>query len=156
MTSVEPGELVQSTVTAFSGAASQQGIILHTEVETGLPPVQGDAARIGQVLRNLLSNALRYTPAGGEIIVRCERLPDATGVLLSVKDTGQGIKSEDLPHVFDRFYRGDKSRSRASGGAGLGLAIAKRIVEAHGGQIGVRSEYGRGAEFWFTLPISAT
>ena len=154
MTPIEPGELVQSTVMAFSGAASQQGITLRAEIEPALPPIQGDAARLGQVLRNLLSNALRYTPAGGEIVIRCERLPESSGVLLSVRDTGQGIQSEDLSHVFDRFYRGDKSRSRASGGAGLGLAIAKRIVEAHGGKIGAKSEYGHGAEFWFTLPTA--
>lgn len=149
---IDPGELVQSAVMAFSGTAEQQGVILRAEVEPGLPPIRGDAARLGQVLRNLLSNALRYTPPGGKIIVRCTRSSAFTGIALHVQDTGPGIKPEDLPHVFDRFYRGDKSRSRASGGAGLGLAIAKRIVEAHGGKIGVKSEYSRGADFWFTLP----
>ena len=93
---------------------------------------------------------LLYTPAGGSVGVRAE--PVDGGVLVEVRDTGEGIEVQDLPHVFERFYRGEKSRSRATGGSGLGLAIAKGIVEAHGGQIDVESAPGQGTRFFFTLP----
>ncbi|MFQ5859798.1 MAG: sensor histidine kinase, partial [Anaerolineae bacterium] len=116
-----------------------------------LPPMEVDVQRISQVLFNLLSNALRYTPAGGTITVRSERVGDQ--VQVAVADTGEGISPEDLPYVFKRFYRADKSRARASGGSGLGLAIAKQIVEAHGGRIWAKSWVGAGSTFAFTLPL---
>jgi signal transduction histidine kinase len=106
--------------------------------------------RITQVISNLLTNALRHT-ASGKIELSAKSSKD--GVLFSVKDTGSGIKKEDLPHVFDRFYRAEKSRSRATGGMGLGLAIARSLVEIHGGKIWVESEEGKGAEFKFFIPI---
>jgi two-component system sensor histidine kinase BaeS len=115
-----------------------------------VPEVEGDAGRLAQVLRNLLSNALRHTPAGGRVAVLVDR-QDAW-VRLQVADTGSGIAPEDLPHVFDRFYRGDRSRSRAGGGAGLGLAITRQIVTAHGGRIEVASPPGAGTTFTVTLP----
>jgi two-component system, OmpR family, sensor histidine kinase BaeS len=105
---------------------------------------------VAQVMGNLLQNAARYTPAGGHVLVRAE--PGPTFARVSVSNTGSGIPAADLPHVFERFYRVDKSRDRASGGAGIGLAIVQRVVEASGGQVGVESEPGS-TEFWFTLPV---
>jgi signal transduction histidine kinase len=109
-----------------------------------------DVQKIGRVLNNLLDNAVRHTPAGGAVSVSATEEIDC--VRIEVRDTGEGIEAHDLPHVFERFYRGEKSRSRATGGAGLGLAIASGIVEAHSGQIGVDSAPGRGTSVWFTLP----
>jgi two-component system sensor histidine kinase BaeS len=102
------------------------------------------------VLNNLVSNALRHTPTGGSVLLNARRVE--RDVEVSVCDTGEGIQPEDLPHIFDRFYRGEKSRSRLTGGSGLGLTIARSIVEAHGGGIRVESEPGQGAVFTFTLP----
>jgi two-component system, OmpR family, sensor histidine kinase BaeS len=104
---------------------------------------------VAQVMGNLLQNAARYTPAGGHVLVRAE--PGSTFARVSVSNTGGGIPAVDLPHVFERFYRVDKSRDRTSGGAGIGLAIVQRLVEASGGQVGVESEPGT-TRFWFTLP----
>jgi signal transduction histidine kinase len=109
-----------------------------------------DAARIGRVLNNLVGNALRSTASGGRVEVRAWR--EDGRVEVSVADTGDGIRPEDLPFIFERFYRGEKSRSRATGGAGLGLAIARGIVQAHGGDIQVESETGKGTRFIFWLP----
>jgi signal transduction histidine kinase len=110
-----------------------------------------DADRIAQVIRNLLSNALRHTPAGGRVTVTC-RNDKTQSLLITVSDTGEGIPPDDLPFVFDRFYRADKSRSRASGGSGIGLAIVKQLVEAHGGKVRAESQSGQGTTFGFTLP----
>jgi signal transduction histidine kinase len=109
-----------------------------------------DAHRIGQVVRNLLSNAINFTPEGGEIAVSVKCTKDE--VVVSVADTGPGIPQEELPYIFERFYRVDKSRSRATGGSGLGLTIARRLVEAHGGQLEVESELGKGSVFTVKLP----
>lgn len=149
----EPGslaDLISDTLESFSGVAQQHGIRLEGSAAPGIDPVNMDAGRMGRVLNNLLSNALQHTPDGGSITLRAE--PDGGRVRVILSDTGHGIVPEDLPHIFDRFYRGDKSRSRATGGAGLGLAIAKGIIEAHGGQIDVQSEPGQGTTFSFTLP----
>jgi signal transduction histidine kinase len=100
-------------------------------------------------LDNLVSNAIRFTPAGGNINIRAGRRGER--VTITVEDTGEGIPPEDIPHVFESFYRGDKSRSRATGGAGLGLAIAHGIVQAHGGDICVESELGSGTSFIITI-----
>jgi signal transduction histidine kinase len=102
-------------------------------------------------LNNLIGNALRHTPAGGS--VRVSAAPADGSVKVKVADTGEGIRPEDLPYVFERFYRGEKSRNRATGGAGLGLAIARGIIAAHGGQIYVDSQTGQGTCFTFLLPI---
>ncbi len=110
-----------------------------------------DAHRISQVLRNLLENAAAYTAAGGTITVAV-RAQDKRTIEVSVTDTGQGIPAEELPFIFERFYRVDKSRTRATGGSGLGLTITKRLVEAHGGKITAQSEPGKGSRFSFTLP----
>lgn len=115
-----------------------------------LPLVWGDPARVEQVLVNLLSNALRHTPTG-EVKIQAEA--KAGFVWISVADTGVGISAEDLPHVFERFWRADRSRDRASGGSGIGLAICRRLVELQGGQITAQSKPGSGSVFSFSLPI---
>ena len=143
-------DLISDTLESFTQLADRQGVHLEGDVAAGVDPVYMDAQRIGRVLNNLVSNALHHTPEGGLVAVRA--LPSLQGVFVEIKDTGQGIPPEDLPHVFDRFYRGEKSRSRTTGGAGLGLAIAKGIVEAHGGQIDVESAPQQ-TRFFFTLPV---
>lgn len=153
---VLPGELVRGAADRFAELARDKGVRLTLEISADLPPVQADPDRIRQVLHNLLSNALRHTPAGGQITIRVDRLKaGGSFVRITVADTGPGIPPADLPHVFDRFWRADKSRSREQGGSGLGLAIARKLVEAHGGQIGVESEGipGKGSRFWFTLRV---
>jgi signal transduction histidine kinase len=143
-------DLISDTVEGFSGEITDRGIHLEGRVAPGVDPVLLDPARIGRVLGNLLANAIRHTPDGGQIAI------EATGgpaeVRISVRDNGEGIAQEDLPHVFESFYRGEKSRGRASGGSGLGLAIARGFVEAHGGVITAESPPGQGCTVWFTLP----
>jgi signal transduction histidine kinase len=140
-----------------AAAAQPQAESRRLAIETDLPALPAtayvDPERIGQVLRNLLSNAITHTPEGGRITV--ELKDQANEVRVTVSDTGIGIPAEDLPYVFERFYRVDRSRVRATGGAGLGLTIAKRLVEAHGGTISVESELGKGSRFTFTLPKTA-
>ncbi len=143
--------LVSKTVEAFQVQAAENQITLTTDLVANLPLLNLDAQRIEQVLRNLISNALRYTSAGGTVTVKLLKSGNAARV--EITDTGPGIPADALPHVFERFWHGDKSRSRAQGGTGLGLAIAKQWIEAHGGQIGVQSQVGRGTTFWFSLPI---
>ncbi len=150
---VDSAEWIQSTTAHFNAAADSQGIKLVLDLPAALPQIRADPDRLAQVLRNLISNALRYTPQEGQVKVTASvAQPDFLKV--SVSDTGTGIAAEDLPQVFDRFYRGDKSRSRSSGGTGLGLAIARTIVEAMGGRIGVESAAGQGSRFWFTVPLA--
>jgi signal transduction histidine kinase len=147
-------DLISDTMETFSELASRRTVTLEGSVQPGVDPVPMDAQQIGRVLSNLLGNAVRHTPAGGTVKVQAEAMQD--GVRVEISDTGEGISAEDLPHVFERFYRGEKSRSRATGGAGLGLAIAKGIVEAHGGRIGAESTPGEGTRFYFTLPEART
>lgn len=146
-------DLISDTLEAFSALAARQEVTLEGSVESGVDPVLMDAQKIGRVLANLVSNALRHTPAGGSVQVHASTA--AEGVQVEIRDTGEGIKVEDLPHIFEQFYRSEKSRSRDTGGSGLGLAIAKGIVEAHGGQIKVETDPGRGTRFFFTLPVPA-
>jgi signal transduction histidine kinase len=146
-------DLISDTLESFSELASRQQVTLSGEVTPGVDPVFMDVPRIGRVLNNLIGNALRHTPPGGTVTVRAARLPQ--GLRVEVSDTGEGISETDLPHVFERFYRGEKSRSRATGGAGLGLAISRGIVGAHGGHIGVTSATGQGTSFYFTLPLQS-
>ncbi len=143
-------DLISDTLESFSELASRQQVALSGEVTGEVDPVYMDVQRIGRVLNNLISNALRHTPPGGSIQVHAARSPQ--GVRVEVRDSGEGILDTDIPHIFERFYRGEKSRSRSTGGAGLGLAISRGIVEAHGGQIGVESAPGAGACFHFILP----
>ena len=146
--SIAPQALLERTIARHTVTAGQHGITLRMEIETGLPEVNVDVERISQVLDNLILNAFRYTPSGGE--VKLSGSQAGGKVCLQIRDTGSGIAPEDLPHIFDRFYRGDKAR-RESGESGLGLAIAKSIVEAHGGQISAESEPGKGAVFTISL-----
>ena len=143
-------DLVSDTIEAFSALAERQGVALEGSATPDVDPVLMDVQKIGRVLNNLLGNALRHTPGGGAVQVTASTTP--SDVQVEVCDTGEGISDEDLPRVFERFFRGEKSRSRATGGAGLGLAIAAGIVEAHGGQIGAESVVGQGTRVWFTLP----
>ena len=143
-------EIVRKAVVATQPQATAKQISVETKLAPDLPPVMVDAERIGQVLRNLLSNAVAYTPEGGEVSVLVRSLGE--WVEVRVADSGIGIAVGDMPFIFERFYRADKSRSRATGGVGLGLTIIKRLVEAHGGSIEVHSEEGRGSTFVFTVP----
>jgi two-component system sensor histidine kinase BaeS len=124
------------------------GLRLETDVPATLP-ARADPDRLAQVLANLLSNAVRYTPAGGTVTVRAERRPG--DVLVSIANTGEGIPPDDLGRVFERFYRVEKSRDRERGGAGIGLAIVKQLIEQAGGRVGVDSQDGL-TRFWFSLP----
>jgi signal transduction histidine kinase len=143
-------DLISDTLESFSALAAQRGVDLTGSAGAGVDPLHMDVQRVGRALNNLVTNALNHTPAGGQVMLCAERLGDAVEVRVS--DTGEGIQPQDLPHVFERFYRGEKSRSRTSGGTGLGLAIARGIVEAHRGSIRVESTPGQGTTFVFTLP----
>jgi len=143
---------VQEVVEVVRPRAEEKGITLVTSSLESIPPVMADRHRLAQVLHNLLDNPMRHTPQGGTVEVTARR--EGRMVRVSVRDTGSGIPPEDLPHVFDRFYRVDRSRARATGGTGLGLAVVKHVVEASGGQVSVESTVGRGSTFSFTLPIA--
>jgi len=143
--------LVKETVTAIHPKSVAKGISLTADLPDTISPVYIDNHRIKQVLYNLLDNAIAHTPKDGKIAVTA-REHDNT-VAVSVSDTGEGIPPEDLPKIFERFYRVDKSRARATGGSGLGLTIAKRLVEAHGGTIKAESRVSQGSTFTFSLPV---
>jgi signal transduction histidine kinase len=146
---VGAGVLVEDAVGAFAARARARDVSLSTSVAEGLPDLDVDPMRIGEVLTNLLSNALRHTPRGGSITVEAvSEEPDV--VAFTVRDTGEGIPAADLPHVFERFVQADDS-----GGSGLGLTIARSLVLAHGGSITAESEPGRGTAFRFTLPVTS-
>jgi signal transduction histidine kinase len=146
-------DLARMAVGQFGPVAEPAGVKLELAAEENVPEVVGDADRLAQVLRNLLSNALRHTPAGGRVAVSVSRAGQQ--VQLQVADTGSGISPEDLPHVFDRFYRGSQNRGRRNG-AGLGLAIARQLIAAHGGQIAVSSPPGLGTTFTIALPAESS
>ena len=150
----EPTDLVAlvNQVTEMVSSSLEWGPKLHVKVDHSLPKVTLDPKRIRQVMANILSNALRHTPATGEIWV--EILQEGGEVELRVTDSGPGIPPEDLPHLFERFYRGDQARSRSGGGSGLGLAIAKQWVEAHGGRIWAENSEQTGARFVVRLPLT--
>jgi signal transduction histidine kinase len=144
-------KLVKQAVTPWQPKMAAREISLLLNVPDNLPLVNIDWPRVNQVLHNLLENAVAHTRKGGTINVAA--LTQDHWVEVSVSDTGEGIPTKDLPYIFERFYRVDKSRARATGGSGLGLTIAKRLVEAHGGKITVKSKLGKGSRFSFTLPI---
>jgi two-component system, OmpR family, sensor histidine kinase BaeS len=135
---------------AYEGFFAAKGIAFETDVESA--PMQGDARRLEQVVDNLLSNALRYTDRDGTVALRVRR--EIVGCVVEVSDTGIGIAAEDLPHVFDRFWRSDRSRSRATGGSGIGLAVVRELVRAHHGRVEVRSELGQGTTVRVVLPAA--
>jgi two-component system phosphate regulon sensor histidine kinase PhoR len=144
---VDLNKLVEEVTAQLSPQAERQQLTVTRELAADLPPVPADAARVRQVMMNLLHNAIKFTGPGGKITVSTRK--EGNSVTVAIADTGRGIASDDLTHVFERFYKGDKAR--AGEGTGLGLAIAKHIVEAHGGYIRVESEEGRGSTFSFSL-----
>ncbi len=146
--------LIKETVTVLQTKAAAKSLTISADLPAALPLVNIDSHRIKQVLYNLLDNAVAHTGKEGRITVTAREQDDK--VYISVADTGEGIPAEDLPMIFERFYRVDKSRARATGGSGLGLTIAKRLVEAHGGTIEVKSIKGQGSTFTFNLPVSTS
>lgn len=157
---LQPGAVAVSTLVEAARARlarqfDEKGVGLTIDLDPSLPMVHADEDRIGQALLNLVGNALQYTPNGGKVTVRARRAGEA--VQISIIDTGIGIPPEHLPHIFTRFYRVDRSRSRAGGGSGIGLTIAKHIVEAHGGRIWAQSPGAdQGSTFTFTLPAAGS
>ncbi|MDO8687186.1 MAG: ATP-binding protein [Dehalococcoidales bacterium] len=149
--------LLRDKVEQIKATAQEKGILLKFEAEDNLPPVEIDHMRVGQVIANLLTNAIHHTPPGGSITVSVKAAtPSAdnqSGILISVADTGEGIAAEHLPHIFERFYRVSDSRSRSEGGTGLGLAIVKHLVLAHNGRVWAESEPGKGSLFNVFLPL---
>lgn len=141
--------LLEQTTAMYAHQAGQKHINLQVDLEPDLPAPRVDPDRMMQVLGNLVGNALRHTPEGGQITLSAGRTPQ--GVRITVRDTGEGISPDDLPHVFDRFYRGDSARYAGEGESGLGLAIARSIVEMHGGRLTAESEPGSGAAFHIDL-----
>lgn len=147
---VAPGALVSSCIERLRPQAARKGLLLLSAVETDLPPVRADFHQVSRVLTNMLDNAIKWTPPGGRVDVTATR--DHDYIRFEVSDSGPGVPPERLPRLFERFYTGDESRTGHS--TGLGLAIAKHTVQAHGGRIWAESEPGRGASFFFTLPIA--
>jgi two-component system sensor histidine kinase BaeS len=150
-TSIPPGLVLEQAVSSYGPHVAQQEVGLSLEVEPDLPRIEVDTDRMAQVFANLISNALRYTPAGGQIRLGARRQDGH--VLLQVQDSGSGISPGDIPHIFDRFYRGEGARQGESGESGLGLAIAKSLIELNGGKIGVESTIGQGTTFTITFPV---
>jgi signal transduction histidine kinase len=155
---VSPYKLLERTASAYMAQAKKKNIMLQVKASEDLPKVNVDPDRMAQVLGNLISNALRYTPKGGQIIFSAKYQPESVErkintIQLQIQDNGAGIDPKDLPHIFERFYRGDKSRKQKEGETGLGLAIAKSLIEAHGGTISVESALGKGTTFIISLPL---
>ena len=144
--SLDVGALVRETVESFTSQAEPVGVSIEAQVVSGLPQVDADPVRAREILSNLIANALRYTPRGGKVSVAVHAVD--TGLAIDVGDTGAGIAPDRIGRIFDRFYKSPESR-----GAGLGLAIAKQLVEAHGGQISATSVVGEGTVVRFTLPV---
>ncbi|MDZ4806535.1 MAG: ATP-binding protein [Candidatus Eisenbacteria bacterium] len=142
----------QRALDLLEGAADNQNVTLQNNVPNGLPLVIADAGSLEQILVNLLDNAIKYTPPGGQVTLSAVRKDGR--IRVTVVDTGIGIPAGDLPRLFERFFRVDRGRSREQGGTGLGLAIVKHLVHLQGGELGVESEPGRGSTFWFTLRIA--
>jgi len=142
-------ELIKTIVISFENELRSKNIRLQYEAADLYP--EADKDKLTQILVNILSNALKYTDEGGSILITATK--DDDKVKISIRDTGIGISPEDLPYIFERFYRADKSRSRATGGSGIGLTIAKSLVEAHGGTLSVNSDYGSGSEFIIVIPM---
>jgi two-component system, OmpR family, phosphate regulon sensor histidine kinase PhoR len=149
---VDVAELIRSSLERLGLFAERQGVRLEADIEGELPPLRGDEDRLGQLLINLLHNAVKFSEPGGPIIVRARRQDGE--VVLSVEDQGVGIPRAELDRVFERFYKVDKARVAGRGGTGLGLAIVRHIAESHGGRVWVQSEEGRGSTFSVAIPAS--
>lgn len=155
MTRFHLHDMLRNVAKAMQLTAQEGGLTLTVDAPDDLPPLVGDRERIEQVVVNILSNAVKYTPSGGHVSLSARALPHDR-VCIRVEDDGVGIPAADVPRLFERFYRVDKARSRAAGGTGLGLAIAKEIVEQHEGKIALASEYGSGTTVTITLPTDLT
>ncbi len=151
---VEPRRLLENVRQSFAREAARHNVSVSVEAASDMPLIEVDGQRMQQVLGNLVSNSLRHTTAGGQVALRGRH--NGHGVILEVADTGTGIPPEQLPHIFDRFWRGDKARSHQGSGAGLGLAIARHLVESHGGQIHADSALGQGTTISIELPVEGT
>jgi two-component system sensor histidine kinase BaeS len=153
---VRLGEVLPSIGTAFAARAVAAGVTLSTGIAEGVTlVVTADRERLGQTIAALVDNAIRFAPAGGHVLVRGGPSPRSASLArVEVLDDGPGIPVADLPHVFDRFYQADASRDRGSGTSGLGLAITRAIVDAHGGSVGVENVAGAGARFWIDVPLA--
>jgi signal transduction histidine kinase len=150
-TSIDLSVLVADVAAIYEPLAENQDITVQSEISDNLPVIQGDRARLMQCLQNLMNNAIRHTPAGGNVRISLHKQADS--LLLCVSDTGTGIAAEHLPYVFERFYRADVARARLTGGTGLGLAITRAIIANHGGKITAESEGdGKGSRFTVKLP----
>ncbi len=147
---VEAAEAVAGAGVKFARELEAADIEFRTEVDAGLPPVDADPVRLSQVLGNLVKNAITHTPPGGTIKAGASLA--GSMVEFSISDTGTGIAPEDLQFIFERFYRAERARERATGGAGIGLTVARSLVEAHGGSVRAESEPGRGTTIYFTIP----
>lgn len=146
------GQIILRATALAQPSSGKKKVIVESSLPPDLPMVHADPERLGEILHNLLENAIHYTAEGGKIMITAEAGEDF--VEISVQDTGSGIAPEYLPYIFERFYRVDQSRSRATGGAGLGLAIVKHLVEAQGGQVSAKSVVGQGTTISFSLPIA--
>jgi len=151
---IDVASLVREVASEIGVSRADHLVDVRVEVPASLPPVWADRERVHQVLFNLLDNAVRYTPPGGEVVVSAT--PTGERCEIRVEDTGPGIPPEHLPFLFERFYRVDQARSRGEGGTGIGLAIARSVVDAHGGRIWAESDVGRGSVFAFELPLATT
>jgi len=143
-------EVIEEVVSNFKEAIKQKGHIVEINIPPDFPQIEADPQRIEQVFINLLDNAIKFTPKNGRICIKA--VGREKDIQIEISDTGIGIPKEHLPSLFERFYRVDKARSRELGGTGLGLSIVKHIIQAHGGKVGVESEFGKGSNFFFILP----
>jgi signal transduction histidine kinase len=153
MTEIDLTDVLRNCLVTFDERAREVGIDLEAECATNVPFLRADAERLEQALSNLIDNAIKFSPNGGEVLLRAE-LIDSETVQIAVSDQGIGISEADLPNIYQRFYQVDGSYTRKYGGQGLGLAITKRIIELHGGLIRAESELGHGTVFYITLPVS--
>ncbi|MBN2007037.1 MAG: HAMP domain-containing protein [Anaerolineae bacterium] len=149
---LDVADVLRDSHVNFGPQAGDRGITLALHLPAPLPKVMADWRRVAQIVGNLVTNALRHTPSGG--VVTLSATLEGSFVSVAVSDTGSGISSEDMPYIFERFWRGEKSRSRAGGGSGLGLSIAKKLVELHGGTVSATSAVGEGTRICFTLPLA--
>jgi two-component system sensor histidine kinase BaeS len=153
LTGMDAAPLLREAAEQATAMATAKDISVSLQLEADALPVRANEAQLRRLLLILIDNALKYTPPGGRVTIQGSS--DPTEVKISVADTGAGISPDDLPHVFERFWRADKVRSREAGGTGLGLTIARQIAELHGAHLGVQSEIGRGSVFTVRLPHPA-
>jgi two-component system phosphate regulon sensor histidine kinase PhoR len=147
--------LLEEAILQLSDLAEERKLALSLNIAPGLPRLQGDRARLKQAVLNLLDNAMKYTPPGGSVTVEARTDTDHRQVVCSVQDTGEGIPPDDVPYIFDKLYRARRAKGRPVEGSGLGLTIVQQIIRAHGGDITVRSELGKGSAFIFNVPVNA-